>query len=157
MSSIFPTVRKKSRYLDTFDIDLDSFFPTSWSEPTFSTPPVKSLKRSSYASSPRANVTKSEGGYGIELAVPGFSRDEFKIEIEDNVLSISMEIGGTSMPASESAYVTREYNYSSFTRSWALPEGASTENVTAQYNAGILTVYVPVEKDEPTIRRISVD
>ncbi len=157
MSSFFPAVKKKYKplYLDNINDILDdfSFFPR-WSESTWSTPAVKTKSLSSYASAPRANVTKNEGGYGIELAVPGFSRDDFRIEVESDVLSISMENKGTSYP--DSSYVTREYNYNSFTRSWTLPEGTNAENISARYDAGVLTVDVPVEEPASTKRRIDV-
>ena len=92
---------------------------------------------------PRANVLEEKNGYSIELAAPGFARSDFDIEIDDNVLTVSVSSEDT--PEYASSLKRREYSYTSFTRSWNLPEGTSVNMIDAIYSAGILTISVPVE------------
>ena len=90
--------------------------------------------------SPSANVSKDDKGYQISLAAPGLSRGDFNIEISDNVLTVSSENN-----VKEKNPINTEFSYNKFSRSWSLPEAANIENVTADYNAGILNVNIPVE------------
>ena len=90
---------------------------------------------------PRANVSKDEGGYQISLAAPGLSRSDFNIEISDNVLSISSE---NDYKKNENS-LREEYSYHNFSRSWSLPENTKVDGITAEYVAGILNLNIPVE------------
>jgi HSP20 family protein len=103
---------------------------------------------------PRANILTNKEGYLIEMAVPGFSRGDFNIVIEDNALTISVstEDGAEYL----SNLKRREFSYSSFTRSWTLPEGSSIENIVADYEAGILKVAIPAESANLISRQIEV-
>ena len=89
---------------------------------------------------PRANISKDESGYQVSLAAPGLSRSDFNIEVLDNVLTISSENNVKNEKS-----VRQEYSYGKFSRSWSLPEAANIENITAEYQAGILNVNIPVE------------
>ena len=89
---------------------------------------------------PRANISKDESGYQISLAAPGLSRNDFDIEISENVLTISSE----NNVKNENS-LRQEYSFNKFSRSWSLPETAVVDNVTADYEAGILNVNIPVE------------
>ena len=89
---------------------------------------------------PKANISKDESGYQISMAAPGLSRSDFNIEITDNVLTISSENGTRNENS-----LRREYSYDKFSRSWSLPETANVDSVTADYEAGILKVNIPVE------------
>ncbi len=103
---------------------------------------------------PRANVIKNENGYSIELAAPGFSRDEFELSVDNNTLTVSVNTEDT--PDYEKSVTMREYKFQSFTRSWTLPENSNVEGVTARYDAGILYIDVPVESQRRGKTTISV-
>jgi len=103
---------------------------------------------------PRANILTNKEGYLIEMAVPGFSRGDFNIVIEDNALTIS--VSTEDGPEHLSNLKRREFSYSSFTRSWTLPEGSSIENIVADYEAGILKVTIPAESANLISRQIEV-
>ena len=92
---------------------------------------------------PRANVSKNDEGYTIELAVPGMSRDDFNISVENNTITVSSAVENSQSDV-EDTYTSKEFAYSSFTRSWTLPKGANSGAIGARYNAGILAVHVPV-------------
>ena len=94
---------------------------------------------------PKANVYKNDSGYSIELAVPGYSRDEFVMNVENGVLSVS--ISTTDGDGEQDNIRRREWSYNSFTRSFTLPEGTNVEQITARYEAGVLYVDIPVDNE----------
>jgi HSP20 family protein len=152
---IFPVTRFGTSVPDpfdmmsTFDKVLDSYFNTH---------PVTgqlTTNGSNITTVPRANIVKKDNGYVVELAVPGFSRDQFQIDVENNTLSVSVNTEDT--PDYKDSLQVREYRYQNFSRSWTLPEGVSINQISANYDAGILYIAVPVEGVKDTKRIISVD
>ena len=140
MSIHFPVIRSHFNR-DINDI-FSSFFDNDRSDSFLSSP------RRSYASLnsvPKANIKKTEQGYNIQLASPGFSRDDFTVDVEDNILTIGA-VRSTDQDPDD--YTSREFSYSSFNRSWTLPEGASTSGLAANYEAGILSIDIPVQHEE---------
>ena len=110
--------------------------------------------RSDHMTVPRANTIKTENGYSIALAAPGFSRDEFELNVENNSLSVSVNTEDTA--EYEKKVTTREYKFQSFTRSWTLPEGANVDGVSARYVAGILYIDIPVNTEHRGRKTITV-
>ncbi len=134
MSTLFPITRFGG--LSALDKDFDSLFNTFFGD-------TDRLRRgSAVLTVPRANVTRNDEGYNIALAAPGMSRDMFNIAVENGHLNISSEIQDVGLDEGTS-YTTKEFGYSSFTRSWQLPESANAEAITARYDAGILNVSIP--------------
>jgi HSP20 family protein len=109
----------------------------------------------SYNTTPRANITKTDTGYGIELAAPGFSRDEFEMTVDTGRLTIQM--GTEDTKEYEDSLVHREYRYADFKRSFTLPENTNIESISARYEAGILYVDIPVEEKNVQSRVITVE
>ena len=101
---------------------------------------------------PKANIYKSDNGYSIEFAVPGFSRDDFEMTVDHDVLTIAMNVEDTQ--AEKEKIYRREWSYTSFSRSMMLPENAVVEQISAKYEAGILVVDVPVEGERKKARRV---
>jgi HSP20 family protein len=93
-------------------------------------------------STPPANVTETEKEYNVELSVPGMNREDLKIDIDDGVLSISSETK-EEHKSEEKNYHRREFSYSSFKRTFTLPENASEENIKAKYENGMLKIAIP--------------
>lgn len=107
--------------------------------------------RSDYMTVPRANILKTEHGYSVELAAPGFSRDEFQLSVDNNTLTVSVNTeDGNDY---EKNVTSREYKFQSFSRSWSLPEMTNVESIGARYEAGILYIDVPVE-DHRHVRKV---
>ena len=132
--------------VSNFFDDMDSIFDGMLTHRA-PTPPSRSLM----TTTPRANILKLDNGYSIELAVPGFTRDEFNITVDDGVLSVSVSSEDTEKYVS--SLTSREYSYTSFKRSWTLPSDVNLETIDARYEAGILTVSVPtLEKNESTLK-----
>ena len=89
---------------------------------------------------PRANVSKDKEGYQISIAAPGLSRSDFGIEVSDSILTVSSK----NSYKNENS-LRQEYSYHDFSRSWSLPEDTNIEGITADYNAGILNLNIPVD------------
>lgn len=91
---------------------------------------------------PSANVIENDGEFKLELAAPGFDKKDFKVEIQDGMLSISAEKEKQSEEKKEN-YRKKEFSYSSIRRSFALPENVKDEKIDAKYENGILKVILP--------------
>ena len=149
MSTLFPIRRlgRNNANLNTYDVlsMFDDLFTTD----------IPSRTHRSYNTTPRANVVKTDTGYGIELAAPGFSRDEFVMTVDDGRLSIEMNTEDSK--DYEDRIQHREYRFQSFKRSFSLPENTNIDGITARYEAGILYVDVPVEEKNVQKRVITVE
>lgn len=106
---------------------------------------------------PMANVSKSDTGYEISIAAPGYSRDAFDIKVNDGVLTITGNLEDSTQGEVMSQMTSQEFNYGTFTRSWTLPAEVSGESITASYIAGILNIGVPVEANKSRVIDINVD
>ncbi len=96
--------------------------------------------------SPAVNVVENEENFRIELAAPGLTREAFKINVHEDVLTISSENKGENEEQKEN-YTRREFNYTTFKRSFNLPETVDSDRITATYNAGILNVNLPKKEE----------
>jgi len=103
---------------------------------------------------PAVNLKESDNGYEIHLAAPGLKKEDFKISLEDKVMTISSE-KSSETEASEDEFTRKEYSYSSFSRSFTLPENIDIENIDAKYENGELRVNLP-KKEKTTDKLIEV-
>ena len=93
---------------------------------------------------PSVNVKESDNEFSIEVAAPGFDKTDFKIEVHNDVLTVSSEKQTENETKDESErYTKREFSYQSFSRSFSLPLTADGDKVEAVYDKGILTVSIP--------------
>lgn len=100
---------------------------------------------------PSANVLRDkEKGYVIELAVPGFTREDIDINTHQGILTISGERKLDTENKTEREYARREFSYVTFNRSFTLPDHTLEEKITANHRDGILRVTIPVRQDEET-------
>jgi len=89
---------------------------------------------------PSINVRETENEYVIEVAAPGLKKENFNIEIENNVLSVSYQQNEEN-EEKEKGFIRHEYNYSSFTRSFSVPKNEVDESkIEASYEDGILSI-----------------
>lgn len=98
-----------------------------------------SLSGSSNITRPAVNIREDDKKYSLELAVPGIDKKDLKIEVNEDILTISMEQKQEN-EEEISGYKRREYSYSSFCRSFYLPEDSNRDKIEASYKDGILTV-----------------
>ena len=128
----------------------DDFINRDFINPSFSDTGV---------STPAVNIIETNDDFRLEMVPPGIKKENFKIELQENVLSISYEHDDNREGERRSwKYTTREYNYQSFVRSFSLPETVEAESIYASYEDGILTLILP-KKDEAKgqpVRQIKV-
>jgi HSP20 family protein len=106
--------------------DNDRFFDSDW------------LKEQTM---PAVNVKETEKSFDIELAAPGLSKKDFKINVDNGVLTISSE-KKEEKEQKEKDYTRKEFSYSSFSRSFTLPENVNEDDVKANYEDGLLKLNV---------------
>jgi HSP20 family protein len=95
---------------------------------------------------PSANIIETDKGYRIELAAPGLEKKDFHIAFENGYLNIKSEKQEENKEEKED-YKRREFRYSSFSRSFKMPDNALTDNIDAKYENGVLLLNIP--KKEP--------
>jgi HSP20 family protein len=103
--------------------------------------------------SPRVDVIESEAAYEVHVAVPGMNKEDFKVEINDNFLTVSGERKFTNEKKDKN-YHSVETQYGSFSRSFTLPENADGAKINAKYNNGILELTIP--KDEKKVLKQTI-
>ena len=91
---------------------------------------------------PKVDVIENDNSYELHVAVPGLSKEDFKIELQDHFLTVSGERKFTN-EKNDKSYHSIETQYGSFSRSFSLPENVDGAKIQAKYNNGILEVVVP--------------
>ena len=104
------------------------------------------------SSVPAVNISESNEAYHIELAAPGLKKEDFKVSVERDMLTISTE-QRTENNTEGKIYNRREYSYSTFTRSFTLPESANVEQIQAAYTDGVLKLNIPKKEEAKAIAR----
>lgn len=128
----YPSVNR----VNTFPNLFDTFFND-----------INRMEKPSFANTlPSVNVVENEENYRIELAAPGLTREDFKVNVHEDVLTISSE-KKTEDEETKENYTRREFGYASFKRSFNLPETVDSDNIAATYNEGILHVTLPKKEE----------
>jgi HSP20 family protein len=105
---------------------------------------------------PAMNISESDEEYQVSLAVPGMKKDDFKISREGNVITVLSEQEDSS-EENKKKYSRREYSYSSFSRSFTLPEDVDQEKIDASYENGLLVLKLPrMDEKKQAPKQISV-
>lgn len=95
---------------------------------------------------PKVNIKESIDSYNVEMAVPGLKKSDFNIDLDNQILSISTNIKEEKEEKGEN-YTRREFGYSSFKRSFTLPESVDTDKIKANYEDGILHIIMPKKEE----------
>jgi HSP20 family protein len=98
---------------------------------------------------PAANVIEQENAFEVEFAVPGMKKEDFKISVDNNVLTVSSEKEQVK-EEKERNYTRKEFAYGSFTRSFALPKTVDVDKISAAYDNGMLSVTLPKKEEAKT-------
>jgi len=95
---------------------------------------------------PAVNITESNGTYELSLAAPGMKKDDFKIDVNGDILTISSE-KEESKEEKDKKFTRKEYNYSAFSRSFTLPSQVNKDKIDAYYENGVLKLSLPVKEE----------
>lgn len=97
---------------------------------------------------PSVNIKETEDVFEVEMAVPGMSKEDFKIELNNRFLSISAEKKTEKEEKKKGEkYTRREFCYRSFSRSFTLPETVEGDKIEAKYDNGLLNVIIPKREE----------
>ncbi len=110
-----------------FDNDLGDFFGKRYSDPA-------------------ANIIENTDAFHLEIAAPGMVKDDFKINLENNILTISVEVEDQKREEGKN-YSRKEFYYGSFSRSFTLPKTIDLEKIKADYESGILKIALPKKEE----------
>jgi len=126
-------------------------FPTlsNWLDDIFNRDLIPSAFTSNFNTGitlPKVNIKETANDFAVEMAVPGLKKSDFQIDIDNQVLSISTETKEDNEHKEEN-YTRREFGYSSFKRTFTLPESVNADKINASYNEGILSILLPKKEE----------
>lgn len=107
---------------------------------------------------PAVNVVESEKNYRLDLAVPGYQKEDFNVDVDGNLLTLSAQSKKEEKEEKEN-YTRREFSFSSFKRTFTLPENVDAQQIKATYQNGILEINLPKieEKKKESKTKISIN
>lgn len=126
------STKELSRRSESFPAFFDDFFKP-WNEWFGS---GKSL------TTPAVNIIENKNHYEVSVAAPGLKKDDFNIDLEENMLMISCEKEENKEEKDE-RFTRKEYNYTSFRRSFTLPDEVIKDKIEAVYQDGVLKITLP--------------
>jgi HSP20 family protein len=103
-------------------------------------------QKDSMEKQPATNISESETQFLLEIAVPGKSKSDFKIEINKEILTIGLE-SENEIAENDPLYYKKEFDYSSFQRSFTLPDSVAVDQIDARYADGVLKLVLPKKKE----------
>ena len=134
---------KRNSDLPTF---FDDFFTkdiTNWGFNNFS---------SENASLPSVNIVENNDAFNVEMAAPGMDKKDFNIQLDNDILKISVEKEFNNNMDTDSKYVRREYNYQSFQRTFRLPKSVvESSKIEANYTDGVLRIHIPKKEEAKSL------
>jgi HSP20 family protein len=130
-----------------YNSGLNDYAPTSFSNliDRFFNDTMTRKGGSAYSFVPRVDIVEEDKAFEVHVAVPGMNKDDFKIDLNDNYLTISGE-RKLNREKKEDNFYSMETQYGTFSRSFTLPENVDANQISAKYVNGILEVTIP--KDE---------
>jgi HSP20 family protein len=105
---------------------------------------------------PEVNIVERETEFHLSLLAPGYSKEDLKINVEQETLTISAEKKTQELKENE-RFTRREFSHTAFSRGFRLPETVNTERISAEYTDGVLHVHIPkAEVTKPRTREITI-
>lgn len=132
---MFPVIKKDRKFFPSI---VDEFFGRDFMPDLFEYQTGVNL--------PSVNIIEGKEDYKIEVAAPGLEKKDFAINLENNVLTITSEREEQNEQKDE-RFMRREFSYSSFKRSFSLPQSVDSNNITASHSNGILTIVIPKKEE----------
>jgi HSP20 family protein len=132
---------KRNPRSESYDLPVvfDRWFDDFWGGES---PSLRSLEEDSVTWAPRVDVSETESAYKIVADLPGLSKDDIKLSLHDNVLTLKGERKQEEEKKEKNQYF-RERSYGSFCRSFRMPENVKSGEVAANYKDGVLEITVP--------------
>lgn len=136
-----------------------TLFDKGWMDKFFNAPLDEFFNFGKVMNVPAVNVNETDTDFRLSIAAPGLEKKDFKVEAFDDMLTISAEHEREEKEEKNGRYNRREYNYSSWSRSFSLPENCDFGKINAEYKNGELKILIPkMEVKEPKmVKNISVN
>jgi len=135
-------MKRNGNLLNSFPALFDDFFNRdlfNWGQSNFS---------DTNTTIPAVNIKETNDNYEVEVAAPGMTKKDFKVELDGNVLTISSEKSNENQEKEESNYSRREFSYQSFLRTFNLPkEVVDADKIQARYSDGVLHLLIPKKEE----------
>ncbi|MDR6301445.1 Hsp20/alpha crystallin family protein [Mesonia maritima] len=96
---------------------------------------------------PAVNIKESEDNFLVEVAAPGKTKEDFNIELDNDVLTISSEEKKENTQEEKGKFTRREFSYSTFKRAFSLPETVESAKISASYENGVLLINLPKREE----------
>ena len=149
----------ESKALDKPRSSWPTLFDSGWMDKFFNAPIDEFFNMGKVMNVPAVNVSETDKEFRLCVAAPGMEKKDFKLEAFDEMLTISAEKEKEEKEEKNGRYNRREYNYSSWSRSFTLPENCDTAKIAAEYNNGELKILIPKleKKKQKKVKSISVN
>ncbi len=136
-----------------------TLFDTGWMEKFFNAPIDEFFNLGKVMNVPAVNVSETEKEFRLVFAAPGMDKKDFKVEAFEDLLTISAEKEKEEKEEKNGRFNRREYNYSSWTRSFTLPENCDLSKIDANYINGELKILIPKKevKEVKKMKNIAVN
>lgn len=133
-----------------------TFFP-GWVDDFFSNPMLPNFENRVGATMPSVNINEDTNQFNIEVAAPGMEKKDFKIDLNNNVLTVSSEHEEKSEEKGKK-HLRKEFSYTSFSRSFTLPNTVKEDGIKASYTNGLLSITIPKKEEakEKPARQIAI-
>jgi HSP20 family protein len=132
---------RRSDYLPAWANVVNDFFNTDlfdWSNRHFS---------DTNTTLPAVNIKETADAFVVEMAAPGMAKEDFKIQLNNDVLTISSEKKNEAETKEGETYTRLEFSYQSFSRSFSLPKSVDAEKISAKYDNGVLRIDIPKKEE----------
>jgi len=106
---------------------------------------------------PKVNIKENLSTFVVELATPGFTKENFGIELDENTLKVSGKIASKTVKEADQtkeSYARREFNFNSFERSFTISDTIDIENLSAAYENGILVITLPKVEEVKAVKKM---
>lgn len=149
----------ENKALDKPKVFRPSLFDNNWMEKFFNAPLDEFFNLGKVINVPAVNVTETKDEYILDVAAPGLEKTDFKVEMIEDMLTISAEKEREEKEEKNGRFNRREYNYNSWSRSFTLPDDCAPEKIKAEYKNGELKVLIPRTevKEKSSIKNIAVN
>jgi HSP20 family protein len=138
-----------------YNTTLNDYVPTTFSNliDRFFNESLSRTGGAAYSFVPKVDIVENEKAYELHVVVPGMNKEDFKLDLNDNFLTISGERKFTK-EKNENNFRSIESQFGTFSRSFSLPENVDATKINAAYNNGILEVVIP--KDEKKVLKTTI-
>lgn len=139
-------VKRNGTLLNNFPALFDDFFRrdlSDWATGNFS---------GTNTTLPAVNIRETNNSFEVEMAAPGMRKEDFTVELENNLLTISAEPSSDNKEKEDGKYSRREFSYQAFQRSFTLPkEVVDSDKINGRYEHGVLLLTIP-KKEEAKLK-----